>query len=266
MTASPLLDVRDLGKRYRNGSDALRDLSFSVRAGESLGLIGVNGAGKTTTMRLLAGALLPSSGTVAIEGRALDPDAAALKRRIGFLPAEDALYRHLTALEHLLLSGALYGLDLETASSRAGELVGVLGLAGDEHRRLEEYSTGMRRKVALGCTLIHDPDLILLDEPLESIDIVTASTIRAVLRGLARNGRALVVTSHNLHLVEDLCERIVVLDAGRPVYDGPVSGLVGAGAAAGTPSRLESAVLDLLGKTPPEGELSWHKPQSGLEN
>ncbi len=225
MPADVLLELRDLRKRY-DGHLAVRGVSFSVSAGEIVGLVGPNGAGKTTTLRCAAGILSPSAGGVRVAGVDVARDPVAAKRALAFVPDEPHLFDYLTVDEHLRFVARLYG--VRDAEARAPALLAELEL-GDKRRALPgELSRGMRQKLAIACGLLHDPRLLLLDEPLTGLDPLGMRRMKATIAARAAAGAAVVLSSHLLHLVEELCTRVVVLRGGAVAAQGALADIVAA--------------------------------------
>ena len=218
-----MISVQDLRKSY-DGQPAVRALSFAVAPGEVLGLVGPNGAGKTTTLRCLAGIVTPSAGRVRIAGLDLAADPVAAKRALAFVPDEPALFDYLTVEEHLRFVGRLYGVD--DAPARIPPLLAELELAHKAHALPGELSRGMRQKLAIACALLHDPRALLLDEPLTGLDPAGMRRMKATIRERARAGTAVVLSSHLLHLVEELCTRLLVVHRGTAVAQGTVAEIV----------------------------------------
>ena len=224
---------------------AVDDLSLHVTAGEIVGLIGPNGAGKTTTLRALAGILRPTSGTIAIGGHDLATDAIEAKRRLAFMPDEPHLFEYLTVDEHLRLTARLYAVADFDARARA--LIDELELTGKERSLPGELSRGMRQKVVIACGLVRDASVLLFDEPLTGLDPIGIRKMRATIVARGRAGAAILVSSHLLHLVEEICTRVVIMDRGKKVADGTVAELASrAEAAAG--SNLEQIFLKVTGR------------------
>jgi ABC-2 type transport system ATP-binding protein len=207
-----LLDVSGLGKVY-GSQRAAADLTFSVAPGEILGLVGPNGAGKTTTLRCIAGILPPTSGGICIRGYDLALEPVEAKRALAFLADEPRLFEYLTAKEHLDLVARLYGVDDWEHKARA--LLEEFGLAQKAGSLPGELSRGMRQKLLVACAFLHDPSVILLDEPLTGLDPLAIRQMKQALQSRAQAGAALVLSSHLLPLVEELCDRVLVLAAGR---------------------------------------------------
>src|SRR5436190_17876549 len=224
---------------------AVDDLSFEVGAGEIVGLIGPNGAGKTTTLRSLAGILRPTSGHVVIDGPDIVSDPIEAKRRLAFMPDEPHLFEYLTVDEHLRLMARLYGVDDFDRRSRT--LIEELELTGKERSLPGELSRGMRQKVAIACGLVRDASVLLFDEPLTGLDPIGIRKMRETIRRRGRTGAAILVSSHLLTLVEEVCTRVIIMDRGKKVADGTVAELASrAEAAAG--SNLEQIFLKVTGK------------------
>jgi ABC-2 type transport system ATP-binding protein len=199
-------------------------VSFDVGAGEILGLVGPNGAGKTTTLRCLAGIIAPSSGTVEIAGHDIQKDPLPAKRALAFIPDEPHLFDYLSVDEHLRFIARLYGVgDVET---RIGPLLDELEL-GDKRRSLPgELSRGMRQKLAIACGLLHDPSVLVLDEPLTGLDPAGMRRMRATVTQRAAQGTSVILSSHLLNLVEELCTKLLVLRQGRAVAYGTIGEII----------------------------------------
>jgi ABC-2 type transport system ATP-binding protein len=223
-TASPAVSTRDhslvvahFSKTYE-GTQAVTDLSFSVEAGEILGLVGPNGAGKTTTLRSICGVLPLQQGSVAICGVSLADDEARAKSKLAWIPDDPEPFDSLTVLEHLRFSAALYGVtDWEP---RAEELLRRFELAEKREALGGELSRGMRQKLAFCCAWIHSPRVVLMDEPLSGLDPRGIRAAKAAIRDLAAQGTAVILSSHLLVLIEELAHRILILDRGRKIFVG----------------------------------------------
>lgn len=210
----PVLEVEGLEKSY-DGFVAVSGLSFSLEAGEILGLVGPNGAGKTSTLRCLAGVLPPNRGTVRVMGCDLARDPVGAKRRLAFLPDEPRLFEYLTVMEHLNLVARLYG--VADWQARAGPLLDELELTPKRDALPGELSRGMKQKLVVACAFLHDPALIVLDEPLTGLDPLGIRRMKASLAARAEAGAAVVLSSHMLPLVEEMCDRLLVIAGGRAV-------------------------------------------------
>ena len=215
----PLLQIDHLAKAY-GPVRAVQDISFSVRPGEIYGLLGPNGAGKTTTISMISGLLVPDSGSISIAGRPLAADPQAAKRLMGVVPQELALYEELSAAENLEFWGRLAGLDTKTARARTAEILAALTLSDRARDPVKTFSGGMKRRVNLGCALLHRPKLILLDEPTVGIDPQARLNILEFVRSLRADGVGVLYTTHYLEEAESLCDRIGIVDHGRMHAEG----------------------------------------------
>jgi ABC-2 type transport system ATP-binding protein len=243
-----MLDIRGVRKSF-GSTVAVDDVSFTVERGQLVGLLGPNGAGKTTTVSMIAGLAEPDRGDVLIDGRALGDDTDPAKRRLGLVPQELALYDELTARDNLRFFGALYhltGRALDGAIASALDLVGLTERARD---RVKTFSGGMKRRLNLAASLLHDPDLVLLDEPTVGVDPQSRNAIFDNLERLKRRGKALLYTTHYMEEAERLADRIVVIDHGTVVADDTVDRLRSRVAStAGAPATLEGVFLALTGR------------------
>jgi ABC-2 type transport system ATP-binding protein len=214
--AEPFLEVIDVRHRYGN-TVALQGVSFTVAEGELFGLLGPNGAGKTTLMSVLSGLLTPTGGEVRLHGRPLRPDDRALKRWVGIVPQELAIYNELTARENLAFFGKLYGLRGPELRGRVGEVLAAVALADRADERVSGFSGGMKRRLNLGVALVHRPQLLLLDEPTTGVDPQSRNHIFEEVRRLNDAGLTVLYTSHYMEEVQTLCRRVGILDNGRLV-------------------------------------------------
>ncbi len=217
------IEVRGLTKLYGDLA-AVSNLSFTVRAGEVLGLVGPNGAGKTTTLRSLSGIIRPTSGTIHIAGRDLAADPVGAKGALAFIPDEPHLFEYLSVDEHLQFIARLYGVT--DADQRIGPLLTELELTEKRDALPAELSRGMRQKLAIACGLLHDPRALVLDEPLTGLDPGGMRKMKATIVARAREGAAVVLSSHLLHLVEELCTRILLIYGGRAVAFGALDDII----------------------------------------
>lgn len=224
MQSLPAIDVLDLTKRF-NTALAVDRVSFSCRQGEILGLLGPNGAGKTTTLRMLATALRPTSGTARINGFDITTRPEEVRRRIGVLPSEPGLYGRLTPREILRYFGQLYDMTPGAIESRTRELLSMLGL--DEHgdQRTETFSRGMRQKVSIARTLLHDPPVIFLDEPTAGLDVMSARAIHDFIIQCRAAGKSIILSTHVMAEAERLCDRIAIINRGRIIAIGTMEEL-----------------------------------------
>ena len=219
-----MLEVVGLRKSYGTRA-AVTDVSLCVRPGEVLGLLGPNGAGKSTTIGMISGLTVPDAGTVALEGAALAVDPDGFRRRIGLVPQDLALFEDLTALANLELFGALYGIPRPRLRERAAEVLAVVGLRDRGRDKPSTFSGGMKRRLNIACALVHDPDVLLLDEPTAGVDPQSRNAIFDNLESLKRQGKALVYTTHYMEEAERLADRIVIIDHGRVVASGTLAEL-----------------------------------------
>ena len=216
-----MLEVDGLTKRYGTKL-ALSDLSFSVRPGEVYGFVGANGAGKTTAMRIMLGVLAADSGVVRWQGK---PVTFETRRRFGYMPEERGLYPKMRVTEHLVYLARLHGLDLGTATRSADALTERLGVADRRNDAIEKLSLGNQQRVQLAAALVHDPEVLVLDEPFSGLDPVGVDALAGVLLERARRGVPVVFSSHQLDLVERLCDSVGIINAGRMVATGTVEDL-----------------------------------------
>ncbi len=218
-----MIEVSGLTKLYGTLA-AVQDLSYTVAPGEILGLVGPNGAGKTTTLRCLAGIIQPTSGTVRIAGHDLARDPIAAKGVLAFVPDEPQLFEYLTVAEHLGFIARLY--RKPDSAERIEPLLAELELTDKRDALASELSRGMKQKLAIACGLLHDPRVFMLDEPLTGLDPVGIRRMKATITARARAGAAVVLSSHLLELVEQLCTRVLILQAGRLVALGSVAEII----------------------------------------
>ncbi|HMC42966.1 MAG TPA: ABC transporter ATP-binding protein [Acidimicrobiales bacterium] len=223
--ADIVLHCESLSKRF--GSQlAVDDLSFEVAAGECYGLLGPNGAGKTTTISIVCGLLQPDTGTVVVDGQAMSAKAVAARAAIGYVPQEVALYAALTAQENLVFFGRLYGLGGRRLAERVSWALELVGLVDRARDKIETYSGGMKRRANIAAGLLHEPQLLVLDEPTVGIDPQSRHAILDTVAALAQSGMAVVYASHYMEEVERLCDRVGILDRGRLVAEGTRAELV----------------------------------------
>ncbi|MEU3041141.1 ABC transporter ATP-binding protein [Streptomyces sp. SID7982] len=250
--AVPAVRVRGLWKRFGQQT-AVAGIDLDLPAGRFVGLVGPNGAGKTTTLSMITGLLRPDEGTVEVAGHDVWRDPAEVKARIGVLPEGLRLFERLSGRELLAYIGRLRGLPGEVTDQRATQLLDVLGLAGSQHKLVVDYSTGMRKKIGLASALLHNPEVLFLDEPFEGVDPVSAQTIREVLEGYTASGATVVFSSHVMELVESLCDWVAVMAAGSIRADGAVREV------RGDADSLQAAFLELVGAQGRStgGSLDW---------
>ncbi|MEV7524913.1 ABC transporter ATP-binding protein [Streptomyces sp. NPDC091371] len=239
-SAPSAVRVEGLWKRFGD-QVAVAGVDLELPAGKFIGLVGPNGAGKTTTLSMVTGLLRPDMGRVLVAGLDVWADPAEVKSRIGVLPEGLRLFERLSGRELLGYMGRLRGLPGEETDKRATQLLEVLDLAGSQHKLVVDYSTGMRKKIGLAAALLHNPEVLFLDEPFEGVDPVSAQTIRRVLERYTSSGATVVFSSHVMELVESLCDWVAVMAAGRIRAAGPLADVRGS-----APS-LQAAFLELVG-------------------
>jgi ABC-2 type transport system ATP-binding protein len=209
-----MLELKGLTKYYRN-IPVVDDVSFSVRPGEVTGYLGPNGSGKSTTVKIITGLLEPSAGKVFHDGKDIREDLLGFKRRLGYVPEEAILYSYLTGLEYLQLIGRLRGLPEAAVERRANDLLELFSLHPHRHAPISAYSKGMKQRVLISAALLHDPDVLILDEPLSGIDVTSAQLFKHLLAELARRGKTILYISHVLEVVEKVCAQVVIIYKGR---------------------------------------------------
>jgi ABC-2 type transport system ATP-binding protein len=254
-----VIEVSQLRKDF-DGKEVLHGIAFTVRPGQATGYLGPNGAGKSTTVKILAGLLRPSGGRVTVCGFDLAEQPLEVKRRIGYVPESAALYNTLTPHEYLSLVAELHHLDRPVAAERIAQLLAAFQVAEAADRPLEALSKGMRQKVLLSGALLHDPEVLLLDEPLGGLDVNAVLAFRRILATLLKRGRTILFCSHILEVIERLCQRILIIDRGRIVADDTTANLL-AGRQGGT---LEAVFEELT--RPADSEQQTNSFLSALDS
>jgi ABC-2 type transport system ATP-binding protein len=219
-----MLEVCSLTKRF-NGVPVVEDVSFTLKPGEILGYVGPNGAGKSTTVKMIIGLLEPSEGQIRFQGRSVIEDLPGFQARIGYVPEEPHLYPHLSGREYLQLAGRLRGIPRSILESKIDEFLRLFSLWEDRHCSVSAYSKGMRQKILLSAALLHNPDLLILDEPLSGLDVTTALVLRELMAGLAARGCMILYSSHVLDVLEKVCSRVLILCKGRVVAHDSIENL-----------------------------------------
>lgn len=219
-----MLEARHLLKSYP-GILAVKDVSFRIARGEILGYLGPNGAGKSTTVGMLTGLAKPTEGAVFYDGYDVSNNLVEYRRHVGYVPEEPYLYPFLSGLEYLELVGELREMPERAVGDRANALLELLGLGGARDQAIGSYSKGMRQKVLIAAALLHNPDVLIFDEPLSGLDVTAALVFRGIVTELGRAGRIILYSSHVLEVVERICTRVVVLHRGRVVADDSVEHL-----------------------------------------
>jgi ABC-2 type transport system ATP-binding protein len=219
-----VLELRRVTKRY-SGIAAVKEVSFIARAGEVTGYLGPNGSGKSTTLKMITGLIEPSEGEILFHGVPVERDRIRYRQRLGYVPEEPQLYPHLTGAEYLEMVGQLRGLPERELASKIEGFLRLLSLYDDRYVPISSYSKGMRQKVLLAAALLHNPDLILLDEPFSGLDVNSALVLRDLIRELAARGKVVLFSSHELETVERVCSHIVILHKGRVVANDSIEQL-----------------------------------------
>ncbi len=261
MTASgngTAVEIQGLVRRFGEVT-AVDGLDLEVERGTFFGFLGPNGAGKSTTLKVLTGLLEPSEGTARILGHDIVKEPIEAKRRVGVVPEELALFDRLTGWEYLELVGRLYGMRLPLIRERSGELLELMGLAGEGGKLIVDYSHGMKKKLALSAALIHEPEVLFLDEPFEGIDAIAARLIKTILARLVAREVTVFLTSHVLEIVERLCNDVAIIHEGRLVASGSLDELrSGVRLDEGREMSLEDLFISLVGGDEQvERGLSW---------
>lgn len=213
-----MLEVQNVSKTYR-GIPAVQDVSFTLKAGEVLGYLGPNGSGKSTTVKMVIGLVKPTRGKIFFAGKEIREDLAGYRAQLGYVPEEAQVYTHLSGLEYLQLVGRLRGMGERVLEEKARGLLQLLSLEHAQYQPMADYSKGMRQRVLIAASVLHDPQLIVFDEPLSGLDAVSALLFKDLLQLLAKEGKAILYISHVLEVVERVCDRVIVLSKGNVVAD-----------------------------------------------
>ena len=265
----PAIATESLSRQFGTFT-AVQDVNLYVQPGQFFGFLGPNGAGKSTTIKMLTGLLAPTSGRIRILGLDLNENSIEVKRQIGVVPEDMALFGRLTGAEYLNFVGRMYGLDRATASKRASEVLEFMQLADTSKKLVMDYSHGMQKKIALAAAVIHGPKILFLDEPFEGVDAVASGTLKIMLQRMIANGATIFLTSHVLEIVERLCSHVAIIHKGHLVAQGSLEELragvqaqtAPAGAnedlMAGQKLTLEEIFLRIVGGSQTQKEeLSW---------
>jgi ABC-2 type transport system ATP-binding protein len=219
-----MLELCEVSKHFL-GIPAVNHVSFTARPGEITGYLGPNGSGKSTTMKMITGLIEIGAGKILFNGEPIQRDLIAYKQRLGYVPEEPHLYAHLSGLEYLVMVGMLRNLPRKPTADRIDGLLRLFALHGDRHAPISAYSKGMRQKVLLAAALLHNPDLLLLDEPFSGLDVATGLVLRSLIQELAARGKVVLFSSHELETVERVCSHVVILHRGKIVADDSIEHL-----------------------------------------
>jgi ABC-2 type transport system ATP-binding protein len=220
----PMLELKNITKKY-SAIPVVKDVSFAVRPGEILGYLGPNGAGKTTTIKMLAGLLEPTKGEISFQGTNIKKDIVEYKKRIGYVPEQSEIYPHLSALEYLLMVGRLRHLPERSVKEKIIEFLKLFSLYEDMDAPISSYSKGMRQKVLLSAALLHNPEVLLLDEPLSGLDVTTSMVVKDIVHQLALENKMILYSSHVLEVTEKICTRVIIIHKGTIVANDSVENL-----------------------------------------
>ena len=219
-----MIQVENLTKEYGD-KKAVDNISFKAEKGEIVGYLGPNGAGKSTTLKMLVGLLQPTSGVISVAGYDAQTKLQELKRQVGYVPEEANLYEHLTLVEHLQLMGRLYHLEEELIADKVIDLVKLFDMEQQANQRITSFSQGMRQKCIIMSALLHNPSVLLLDEPFTNLDVTTVAFLKSLLQRLAKLGKTILYCTHILEVAETLCPRIMIINEGKLIANAPVEEL-----------------------------------------
>lgn len=219
-----VLELHHVCKRFK-GIPAVDGVSFMARAGEITGYLGPNGSGKSTTIRMITGLMESTSGKILFQGEPIERDLFAYKQRLGYVPEEPYLYSHLSGLEYLTMVGQLRNLPAKATAERIDGLLRLFSIHGSRHVAIAAYSKGMRQKILLSAALLHNPNLLVLDEPFSGLDVSTGLVMRSLILELASRGKVVLFSSHELEIVERVCSHVVILNRGKIVADDSIERL-----------------------------------------
>jgi ABC-2 type transport system ATP-binding protein len=254
------IELRGLTKVYDGSIRALDSLTFAVPQGSIFGFLGLNGAGKTTTINIIAGLLRQDAGTMSIFGREISSGDYEYKRQIGFVLDRPLYFEEMTGEEYLNFVAVMYDLPTDEAEKRRHELFEFFDLNDRQYDPIENYSTGMRKKISLAAAIIHRPKLVILDEPLEGIDALSANAIKETLRLMANKGETVFITSHVLDTIERICDEIAIIDRGKLLFQCPTEEIqtkVKSELSQETFSSLEELFIELVAGKIRKKNLSW---------
>ena len=224
MEVKKMLELKEITKKYNN-IPVVKKVNFKICPGEILGYLGPNGAGKTTTVKMLAGLLDPNGGKIYFDGRDITDDMIAYKKKIGYIPEQNEIYTHLTGLEYLQLVGRLREIPEKILNGKINGLMEQFSLSLDMHLPISSYSKGMTQKILISAALLHNPEILLFDEPLSGLDVATTLVFKDILTHLARMGKIILYSSHILDVVEKICDRVIIINKGVIAADDSIENL-----------------------------------------
>lgn len=246
MSKHPAIRIEEITKTYKGSIvPAVNDISLEIASGSRYGLLGPNGAGKTTTISILCGLLNYDSGSIYVNGMKLEKKYAIIRRKIGLVPQDIALYDTLTARENLRFIAEMYGLRGKKMKQRIDECLEIVGLAENGHKQIRRYSGGMKRRINLVAGVLHRPEILILDEPTTGVDVQSRTMILDFLRHINENGTTIIYTSHYLEEAEALCNELAIIDNGKVIIKGKTSEIIGSNEEY---TDLESVFLHLTGR------------------
>ncbi len=257
------IEIQDLQKTYKNKVIALNSLNLNVPKSCILGLLGLNGAGKSTTINILAGILQKTDGRILIYDKEINDDEYEYKSYTGFVLERPHYFEKLSVEEYLEFVGAMYGLDVHEIKKRTNELLELLELQSNRRQWIETYSAGMKKKVSLAAAIIHNPQLLILDEPLEGIDPISVKRIKDILKLMVQNGAAILITSHVLDTIEKICDEIAIINKGEIIFRSKTEEIrarIKNEFTHETYQSLEEIFIDVVNNKngeKPKGRLSW---------
>jgi ABC-2 type transport system ATP-binding protein len=253
------LKIEHLNKSYRN-TKAINNLSIEIKPGKLYGFVGINGAGKTTTINILANILKPDSGKIEMLGKEIKSGDWQYKSKVGFVLEEPKYIEHLTGAEFLKFAGIMQNLDETITKARSKELINFLELNDKQNDLIKTYSKGMKKKISFATALLHNPKLLILDEPLEGIDPVSSNMIKKLLKNFIKNGKTVLISSHELGTIEDICNEFIIIHQGSNIFQGTMGMLkeeIGVTNEELINSSLEELFVKLIGKDSNIKTLSW---------
>jgi len=219
-----MLKIENVSKSFGNFF-AVKNINLNVKRGDLYGFLGPNGAGKTTTIKMITGLYRQSSGKIFIDEKDVTENEASVKSKFGYIPDQPFLYDKLTGIEYLMFTGSLYGINSETLKSKIYELIDVLKFGDWIYKRTEEYSQGMKQRITIASAFIHDPELIIIDEPMVGLDPQSAAIVKRILVQKAQNGKAVFVSTHSLNIVEEICNKVAIIKKGEIIFDDSLTAL-----------------------------------------